>query len=73
MTGAEIVSKIAPQNNEESAVCLLKIELTFGYAGYKVILKTRGLRWRNIVPFKHGTKIVQRLSSSVSYLSLVKV
>ena len=40
MTGAEIVSKIAPQNNEKSAVCLLKIELTFSYTRYKVILKT---------------------------------
>ena len=62
MTGTEIVSKIAPQNNEESAVCLLKIELTFAYAGYKVILKTSCLRWRNIVPLEHGTKIEQRIS-----------
>ena len=40
MTGAKIVSKNASQNKEESAVCLLKIELTFSYTRYKVILKT---------------------------------
>lgn len=40
MTGAETVSKIAPQNNEESAVCLLKIELTFSFTRYKVTRKT---------------------------------
>ena len=31
-------SKNASQNNEESAVCLLKIELAFSYMRYKVVL-----------------------------------
>ena len=31
-------SKNASQNNEESAVCLLKIELAFRYTRYKVVL-----------------------------------
>ena len=35
-------SKNASQNNEESAVCLLKIELTFSYTRYKVILMEIG-------------------------------
>ena len=40
MNSAVTASKIAPQNNEESAVCLLKIELTFSHARYKAILET---------------------------------
>ena len=38
MNSAVPASKNASKNKEESAVCLLKIELAFGYAGYKVIL-----------------------------------
>ena len=36
-------SKNASQNNEESAICLLKIELTFRYTRYKVVRKTSRL------------------------------
>lgn len=62
MTGAETVSKIAPQNNEESAVCLLKIELTFSFTRYKVTRKASCFCREN-VPLEHGTEICDQFSS----------
>ena len=66
MNSAATVSKIASQNNEESAACLLKIELTFSHARYKVILETGCLRRRNIVPLEHGTEKYVKFPSFLS-------
>ena len=66
INSAATVSKIASQNNEESAACLLKIELTFSHARYKVILETGCLRRRNIVPLEHGTEKYVKFPSFLS-------